>query len=211
VDRKDPVRADELTKLIAANVLGLRTQRRLSGATLSRQVRELGAKTWTDSTISKLETGRRESVSVTELFALAIALDVPVPRLVADPRGTKAVPVAQGRELSSWTALLWLAGVARPDTKISGTTYGHLDRLIQLGTELAEACSLVLPHLGDGLTLPDLSGVREGTVRGYVEAIADRLRSIQSQGAALPGVPDRIVRAAQRLDIELPGHAEVVT
>lgn len=39
---------------------------------------------WNRTTVAKLETGRRQSVSVEDLLALAAALDVPISRLLPE-------------------------------------------------------------------------------------------------------------------------------
>src|SRR5580704_7701907 len=75
--RKDPERADPITRLIAGRVREIRQQQRLSGASLGAAVRDLGLQGWVDSTVGKLETSRRESVTVRELLALAVVLGVP--------------------------------------------------------------------------------------------------------------------------------------
>ena len=204
-----------MTRVIAGHVAALRKERRLSGAALSRRVRDLGVKSWTDSTISKLETGRRESVGVTELFALALALDVSPLLLLADPRTDAKVPVgreefteeAPGRdiELDAWTALLWMCGMARPDRKVSATTYGHRSELVLDGLRFAERVEMLMPLLGDGLNLPEMDDARDAWTRQLLESVAASLHHFERQGTPLPAVPTRIVRAALQLGIELPG------
>lgn len=65
---------------------------------------------WNRTTVAKLETGRRESISVRELLALAVVLDVPPVWLLADPKQDGLVAIAEGLEVEPWSALLWLTG-----------------------------------------------------------------------------------------------------
>jgi transcriptional regulator with XRE-family HTH domain len=64
----------------------LRVKRGLSAAKLARRMREAGIP-WQRIVVTKLETGRRASVSVAEMFALAAVLNCPpVMLMTADER-----------------------------------------------------------------------------------------------------------------------------
>jgi len=77
---------DGPTKAIAARVREMRTKRGWSGADLSRELRAVGVQ-WERAMVAKLETGRRKSVSVTELLALAYVLNVAPVHLLVPPDG----------------------------------------------------------------------------------------------------------------------------
>lgn len=64
---------NSITGGVVARVKELRTETRMTAAVLAEKMRELGIN-WTRITVAKLETGRRESVSVDELVALSGAL-----------------------------------------------------------------------------------------------------------------------------------------
>lgn len=65
---------------------------------------------WNRTTVAKLETGRRESITVQELLALARVLEVPPVWLLVDAKAGTPVPIAEGVEVDPWAALLWLTG-----------------------------------------------------------------------------------------------------
>jgi transcriptional regulator with XRE-family HTH domain len=101
--------AKTVTEVVAANVRRLRHGLRMSGADLAHemQLRGIG---WNRTTVAKLETGRRESVTVQELLGLAVTLDVPPIWLLADPTSGYPTSVTGGVELDPWSMLLWAAG-----------------------------------------------------------------------------------------------------
>lgn len=72
---------DEVTAVIATRVRALRRVLGLSGAQLAERLSRHGIH-WNRSTAAKLETGRREAISVQELLALADVLGVPPMSLV---------------------------------------------------------------------------------------------------------------------------------
>lgn len=64
------------TQVIAKRVRELRTDRKWTAQQLAEKVTTTGV-VWNRGTIAKLENGRRDAVSVEELFALAWAFGVP--------------------------------------------------------------------------------------------------------------------------------------
>lgn len=76
-----PQRATPMTRYIGAQVRTLRTEQGMSGSRLAAAVERHGV-ACSRTTIAKLETGRRATVSVDELIAWAAALDVPIARLL---------------------------------------------------------------------------------------------------------------------------------
>jgi transcriptional regulator with XRE-family HTH domain len=74
------------TAVVAARMKKLRVKRGLSAAELARRMQAAGIP-WERIVVTKLETGRRASVSVAELFALAAVLNCPpVMLMTADER-----------------------------------------------------------------------------------------------------------------------------
>lgn len=74
------------TAVVAARMHKLRIKRGLSAAELARRMKAAGIP-WERIVVTKLETGRRASVSVAEVFALAAVLNCPpVMLLTADER-----------------------------------------------------------------------------------------------------------------------------
>jgi transcriptional regulator with XRE-family HTH domain len=74
------------TEVVAARMRALRTKRGLSAAKLAERMKAEGVQ-WERIIVTKLETGRRPSVSVSELLALAKVLNCPpVMLMTADER-----------------------------------------------------------------------------------------------------------------------------
>lgn len=63
------------TSVVAARVRELRSARQWSAQRVSDEMNNVGID-WNRGVVSKLETGRRESISVAELLALAVVFDV---------------------------------------------------------------------------------------------------------------------------------------
>jgi len=100
--------SSELTTRIAAEIRRLRGDR--SAQWLSDKTAELGYRV-ARSRISDLEVGRRTRIGLEELLLLARALGVS-PALLALPLGREdVVEVLPGRELETWSAVKWFAGM----------------------------------------------------------------------------------------------------
>lgn len=109
---------DEPTKVIAARVRALRERRGWSGDVLARAMRAAGIP-WERVVVAKLETGRRASVTVTELLALAYVLNVAPVHLIVPPDEPDATyritdEVAESRS----SVRAWIRGVTplNPDS-----------------------------------------------------------------------------------------------
>jgi transcriptional regulator with XRE-family HTH domain len=74
---------DPATLFLGRRVREIRHARTLSQAALSDRLRELGSPLGRTAVVH-LETGKRETVTVQEMLALAQALDVPPTALLAD-------------------------------------------------------------------------------------------------------------------------------
>lgn len=87
----------------------------MSGGKLAARLDAMGIP-WNRTTVAKFETGYRHSITVQELLGLAIALDVPLVALLADPRTQDVVPIVEGKNGAgavtepAWDALLWMIG-----------------------------------------------------------------------------------------------------
>jgi transcriptional regulator with XRE-family HTH domain len=94
--------------VIADQVTTLRKDRGITAQRLADELNKLGVD-WTRDTVTKFETRRRGSLDVTELFALALVLNVPPPLLVV-PMGAESVPVVPIDTLPAYRTWLWLLG-----------------------------------------------------------------------------------------------------
>lgn len=61
--------------VIAQRVRQLRARKEMTAQQLAERLRQTGVP-WDRATVTKLETGRRQNISITELLALALVLDV---------------------------------------------------------------------------------------------------------------------------------------
>ena len=98
-----------LVATIAAEVTRQRKKRGLSAQKLADRTAELGHAV-PRSVLANLENGRRETVSVAELFVLAEALGVPPLWLVFPVGHVAEVEVLPNREITPLNALRWAGG-----------------------------------------------------------------------------------------------------
>lgn len=102
---------DGPTKAIAARVREVRTKRGWSGADLARELRAAGVP-WERAMVAKLETGRRRSITVTELLALALVLNVaPVHLLVPPDESNAPYQVTPKATAPYWRVRGWIRGL----------------------------------------------------------------------------------------------------
>ncbi|AEA23127.1 helix-turn-helix domain protein [Pseudonocardia dioxanivorans CB1190] len=200
-------RGEPVTGVIARRVRELRDAARLSGADLAERMNDLGI-AWNRTTVAKLETGRRATVTVQELLALGRALDVPPIILIADPRRREPVPLVPGEETHPWEALLWLSGAGR----VGESDLDNQSRaswLIQAGWHLEEAVADLhtderyVAGDDDAAQALDRTAARH---RAALRAIRTSAIRIVGAGAELPPwLPlDYIRRRASELDFDLP-------
>jgi transcriptional regulator with XRE-family HTH domain len=119
-----------LTAVIAARVKAARTSRDMSAQQLADATAELGHPI-PRSVLANLENGRRDSIGVAEVFALALALDMP-PLLLILPIGVDPqVEASPGREVDTWDVARWFMGdtAAPPDLRRPIPSSGPFARL----------------------------------------------------------------------------------
>jgi len=106
---------DAPTKVIADRVRDLRTKRGWSGADLAAAMRAVGIP-WERVVVAKLESGRRATVSPSELLALAYVLNVAPVHLMVPPDDPDA-PYVVTPEITRTRAAAraWIRGVAPVD------------------------------------------------------------------------------------------------
>lgn len=205
-ERKDPERADPITRLIASRVREIRDQQRLSGAALGAAVRDLGLTGWVDSTVGKLETRRRESVTVRELLALSVALGVPPVWLLADPKAGTPVPIAEGVEVDPWSALLWLIG-RQPLAEPTGAAWNDAAAQLESFERLAGGLQSYDQQRNFWTKYDDAVGPPQDEIdRLGLRAISDRLGIFEHYGWPVPPLPAHVRKRAAELGVELPGQ-----
>lgn len=113
----------ETTRTIARRVKELRTRQGLTAEQLARLLSEQGVP-WDRGTVTKLETGRRQNVSVVEWLALARVLHVSPVHLVVPPTNEGTFQVTPEEACPPSDARAWIRGVAelpRTDRRIFRT------------------------------------------------------------------------------------------
>jgi hypothetical protein len=94
----------------------IRNRRGLSVAKLAARCAELGAPKLNRDVITNIEVrGRRQDVGVSELFALALALEVPPLVLVLPLDGRDELEITEKVAMSPLDAALWSMGELEPD------------------------------------------------------------------------------------------------
>jgi transcriptional regulator with XRE-family HTH domain len=214
-------RADPLTRLLAKRLSGLRQSVGLNQSQLGDRMAELGTG-WTRSTVVKLENRKRESVPVTDLFALALALGVPITALLVDP-AAKRIPVAEGHEHHPVDVLLWLtAERPLPGTGRRLHLPGDLGVVEpRAWTEAAwpawQARQLLLARdaaLGARQRVIDVMDARSGDETAetvYTERLRELgrvLAAMVDEGMTVPPVDESLAADADRRGITLPAKRE---
>jgi transcriptional regulator with XRE-family HTH domain len=97
-----------IQQVVADNILGLRSFRRLSQEDVALAMRELGYD-WTRTTISELEGGAR-GLRVDELLALALVFGVRPTDLLDPANGGRRGPVAFGGFIPALIMSAWVHG-----------------------------------------------------------------------------------------------------
>lgn len=98
------------TAAIAARVRQLRIRHGWTAEALARMMAAVGVP-WTRIVVTKLETGRRPSVSVEELLALATVLHVaPINLMLPIDAGEQAIAVTPARSRSAAEVREWIRG-----------------------------------------------------------------------------------------------------
>src|SRR5581483_5246823 len=93
----------------ANQVQTLRQRQRLSQRQLAERLSELGAP-FTQAAVARLESGRTRNLSISDLFALAAALNVAPVHLLANSFDQNDVPIVGQTKLSPRHARDWIRG-----------------------------------------------------------------------------------------------------
>ncbi|MCO7193960.1 helix-turn-helix domain-containing protein [Pseudonocardia sp. McavD-2-B] len=189
----------------------LREQGDLSGAKLASRMNEYGVN-WNRTTVAKFETGYRSSISVQELLALALALDVPPIWLLADVEGGSPTPISTTEPVDPWTALLWMSG-RTPLTEEPGVwwlriapTLGRLSALAGAVEQLRRnrAAESYFTSGSEVAGFADSLDDLAARDRQVLRVVAEQLTEIQRSGLTLPPLPADIRSRAVELQFSLP-------
>lgn len=99
----------EITAILARRVKYLRDKRGWSAERLAEEMTRVGVP-WKRVVVSKLESGRRQSVSLTEVLALAYVFNVGVVHLIVPTDGNDPFPVTPEQFVPPARAREWIRG-----------------------------------------------------------------------------------------------------
>jgi transcriptional regulator with XRE-family HTH domain len=152
------------------------------------------------SVLANFESGRRPTVSVPEIMALAMALDV-APVLLVFPLGhQERVEMSRGREVPTWDALKWFTGrdapqsAERPESDVPTQLWEAHDDAI---TSLRESLDFLLRSAERG-TIPADDAQR--LLRSARSMKEDTLRGIRSRMGTLGLTPPPLPKDLEELD-----------
>lgn len=112
---------DGPTAVLAARLRELRERRGWSADRLAEEMASAGIP-WKRAVVTKLETGRRQAVSVAEWIALAYVLDVPPLELLAPLGQDIEVEILPGLEVDPYELRNWLTGTGRLAARTTADT-----------------------------------------------------------------------------------------
>lgn len=208
-------RADPLTRLIAERVALYRKRSGLNQEQLGQKMAELGTG-WTRSTVVKFENLNRESVSVSDLLALARALDLPPTWLLADVEKGEPTPVTKDFLADPWDALLWMGGRMSLDEEAGdwwsrvapsiGRIYSVAGAVEQIRrNRIAHTFLSTTEDLEEHADSEDELAEKD---RRLFRSIVSTIKEIVKSGLVAPVLPDDIQDRARELGIVLPGRGE---
>lgn len=115
------------TAVIARQVRQLRDSYNWSAERLANEMTQAGAP-WDRTIVANLENGRRSTVSVAELLALAYVLDVPPISLLAPLGKDETVTVLPGLDLRPYELRAWLIGASRLADRVTPDSLAGMQR-----------------------------------------------------------------------------------
>lgn len=206
------------TTVIADRVRRLRKESGLSQDGLAERMRERGVP-WSRAMVINLEKnaasnarqrtaeGARQSVSVQELLALALALDVPPIWLLVDTDTDAPAPLGDDVKLDPWTSLLWMSGQASSggDWTYRHKPLGALYRVAEIVTVFQrQRQERLMAQALDERWADNRSADDQEKFR--LHALIDPLHYLAvEEGFKLPALPSDVIARARELGVQLPG------
>lgn len=198
-----------ITKTVAKRVRELRESANLSGGALARRLADHGLKKWNRTTVAKFEASYRASITVQELLALALALNVPPVWLLVDP-DADTVPVADGIEADPWSALRWIVGA----NQLPGQRESIEWQRAAMAVHSLRTVAALVARLEGGrdwepvLLGPDFTPEQEveqhdRAERLYLRQICGELRGFIEWGLPPPVLPRYVHERAKELGVDL--------
>ncbi|MGH4009779.1 MAG: helix-turn-helix transcriptional regulator [Pseudonocardiaceae bacterium] len=158
-----------------------RKERHMSAEQLAHAVSALGLR-YTRTQVTNLETGRRDSVTVGEVYAFAAVLDVP-PVVLLLPLGSgESVELLPDHSTDPWTAYRWLLGELPT---------GEIDKPPRLHINWLHPVIATYRRHHNGLR----NFLHYGGGESALEMIAGARIRMQEQGWHRPPLPDDVTEA----------------
>lgn len=191
-----------LAAAIGRRVKDLRKGQGFSAQTLAERMADLGIP-WKREVVANLETGRRATVGVDELLALAIVLDVPHTTLLVNPYDSE-VMLTPTTPMHPVAALLWLVGEV-PFRSMLGP-WNLASAPIRLARRFFENSTIAARELDmlRMLTTEDQPGsesrrqLRDDHVTDYLSRLNRDVNEMRAEGYAVPEIDTRLVDEARQ-------------
>lgn len=116
-ERDDGTWAGCLAAGIGGRVAALRRARGLSAEHLAQRMQEAGVAA-SRSVIANLESGRRPTISVAEVFLISAILDSSPRRLLFPADAAEYVEITPGRTVPTVEAIAWMAGTSLDEESV---------------------------------------------------------------------------------------------
>jgi transcriptional regulator with XRE-family HTH domain len=217
-DERSDDRAEPLIRLVGSRVAAQRSAVGMTQTELGARMSELRP-SWSRSTVVKLERKKRESVSLQDWLALAVALDVPPTWLLFDPHSSTPVPIVEGLEVDGWSAALWMVGkkpitgTASPAWEAAAKSLSEVYEFVALGERLENVISMrrhrmlaALFQSDEGDKADEQLQRVETTEKGLFRELVGRVNRLRQRGSAIPPLPADVIERADELGVDLFGQ-----
>jgi transcriptional regulator with XRE-family HTH domain len=191
----------QVIETVAAKVKVLRKSSGLSAQALAERMSDLGVP-WKREVVANLENGRRASVGVDELLALALVFGVPPVLLMVDETAGTA-EVAPGTLTTPAQALLWLIGevpwAAGPSWQARWSESSVPIRLVRRFHDFAEmvANEIRMVEQIDMAGLEARPGVdHKRRLTGFLDQLQRVVQEMRACGMRVPHLPDAVLAEA---------------
>jgi transcriptional regulator with XRE-family HTH domain len=197
-----PTWTERLTRAIAGEIFRYRKDKGMSAQQLSDRCAKLGLEI-SRSTLADLENGRRATLTVAELLALAAALGISPTLLVAPVGRQEMIEILPGRGVAPWDVVRWLDG----EVQLRGMADGigpvdnpdaEADPLLLFRTHRA----LVVRWTGAQRAFVEPSGQRDEWIAEVHQELAEDFRRVRSRMRKLELIPPPLPREFSYLEQE---------
>jgi transcriptional regulator with XRE-family HTH domain len=193
-----------VTQTIATRVRQLRLSRGMSAKGLAERMQEVGIP-WKREIVANLEHGRRATVGVDELFALAVIFDV-APTALCVVVTEAEIGITPTEVMNPVDALLWIAGV-QPRGSESGpwlesTAPNRIARDFATGRSGVEEFLYAPVHPNDSASLRERRReLAELNVEYSLTMMWSAVEKMAIMGMTVPEIAPALMREAERRNL----------